>query len=115
MDVIIPKNSKIPCKKTINYRTIKDNQKKIVLKIYQGEREFSKNNIYLGKCVLNNIPPKPKGDILIQVTFSIDINGVLNVIAIEKSGGNENSINFNMIYDGLNDEKIEELIKKIIK
>ena len=112
MDVILPKNTKIPCKKTINYRTIKDNQKKIVLKIYQGEREYSKNNFYLGKCVLYNIPPKPKGDILIQVTFSIDINGVLNVLAIEKSGGNESSINLDMIYDGLNEEKIEELIKK---
>ena len=112
MDVIIPKNTTIPCKKTINYRTVKDNQKKIVLKIYQGEREFSKNNIYLGKCVLNNIPPKPKGNILIQVTFSIDINGVLNVLAIEKSGGIEKTIVLNMIYNGLNEEKIEELNKK---
>ena len=112
MDVIIPKNTKIPCKKTINYRTIKDNQKKIVLKIYQGEREYSKNNFYLGKCVLYNIPPKPKGDILIHVTFSIDINGVLNVLAIEKSGGIENTINLNMIYNGIKEETIEELNNK---
>ena len=112
MDVIIPKNTAIPCEKTINYRTIKDNQKKIVLKIYQGEREYSKNNTYLGKCVLNNIPPKPKGDILINVTFSIDINGILNIFAIEKSGGIENTISLNMNYNGLIDEKIEELIKK---
>ena len=112
MDVIIPKHTVIPCEKTINYRTIKDNQKKIVLKIYQGEREYSKNNTYLGKCVLNNITPKPKGEILINVTFSIDINGILNIFAIEKSGGIENTISLNMNYNGLNDEKIEELIKK---
>ena len=112
MDVIIPKNTKIPCEKTINYRTIKDNQKKIVLKVYQGEREYSKNNAYLGKCVLNNIPPKPKGDIVINVTFSIDINGVLNIVAIEKSGGIKNTINLNMVYNGLNKEKIEEFVIK---
>ena len=112
MDVIIPKNTAIPCEKTINYRTIKDNQKKIVLKIYQGEREYSKNNTYLGKCVLNNIPPKPKGDIVINVTFSIDINGVLNIVAIEKSGGIKNTINLNMIYNGLNKDKIEEFVIK---
>ena len=111
MDVIIPKNSKIPCKKTINYRTIKDNQKKIILKIYQGERKYSKSNIYLGNCVLNNIPPKPKGSILINVTFSIDVNGVLKVSAIENSGGIENEINIDMIYNGLNKEKIDELIE----
>jgi len=112
MDVIIPKNSKIPCKKTINYRTIKDNQKKIILKIYQGERKYSKSNIYLGNCVLNNIPPKPKGSILINVTFSIDVNGVLKVSAIENSGGIENEIKIDMIYNGLNKEKIEELVEK---
>ena len=111
MDVIIPKNSKIPCKKTINYRTIKDNQKKIILKIYQGERKYSKSNIYLGNCVLNNIPPKPKGSILINVTFSIDVNGVLKVSAKENSGGIENEINIDMIYNGLNKEKIDELIE----
>ncbi len=105
MDVIIPKNTAIPCEKTINYRTIKDNQKKIVLKIYQGEREYSKYNTYLGKCVLNNIPPKPKGDILINVTFSININGMLDITATEKSGGIENTISLNMNYNELNDEK----------
>ena len=112
MDVIIPKNTKIPCEKTINYRTIKDNQKKIVLKVYQGEREYSKNNAYLGKFVLNNIPSKIKGDIVINVTFSIDINGVLNIVAIEKSGGIKNTINLNMVYNGLNKEKIEEFVIK---
>ena len=112
MDVIIRRNTPIPCEKTINYRTIKDNQKKIVLKIYQGEREYSKNNTYLGKCVLNNITPKPKGEILINVTFSIDINGILHIFAVEKSGGIENTISLNMNYNGLNDDKIEELLQK---
>ena len=61
---------------------------------------------------LYNIPPKPKGDIIIHVTFSIDINGVLNIVAIEKSGGIKNTINLNMVYNGLNKEKIEEFVIK---
>ena len=111
MDVLIEKNTTIPCEKDAKYRTVRDNQQTIKVKVYQGERKLAKGNKFLGECLISNIPPKPKGSVIITVNFSLDINGSLNVTAIEQSGGQSSKLNISMNKE-LNPEIIEELIKR---
>ena len=81
------------------------------MKVYQGERKLAKGNKFLGECLISNIPPKPKGSVIITVNFSLDINGSLNVTAMEQSGGQSTKLNISMNKE-LNPEIIEELIKR---
>ena len=92
MDILIPRNTKIPCKNESKYKTSVDYQKMIKLKMYQGERKLAKENKYLGQCIISNIPPKPKGSVLITVTFKIDENGSLIMSAIENSKGTKSNL-----------------------
>ena len=85
MDIIIPRNTTIPCERTRKYKTSKDYQSKIILKVYQGERIFTKDNSFLGNLIIR-IPPRKKGEVKIDVTFEIDINGLLNIYAKDNEG-----------------------------
>ena len=114
MDVLIKRNTTIPCEKTEKYMTVKDNQHKITVKVYQGERELAKGNKFLGKCEITNIPPKPKGKVQVNVTFSLDINGSLAVNATETSGGQTSDLIIKMD-NALSEEVIEELIQRAKK
>ena len=110
MDIIFPRNTTIPFKNVKNYKTIKDNQELIILKLYQGERKLAKENKFLGKLQIN-IPPKPRGKVRIEVTFALDINGVLKVSAKDIAGGETTNLDIKM--DNVMDETtIKELIKK---
>ena len=111
MDVLIKKNTTIPCVKEEKYRTVKDNQKNIKVKVYQGERVLAKGNKFLGECNISNIPPKPKGQVIVTVNFSIDINGSLVVTAKENSGGQESDLKIAMD-KSLTPDVIEELIQR---
>ena len=111
MDVLIKKNSTIPCENTQKYKTTKDNQNKISVKVYQGERLLAKENKFLGKCDITNIPPKPKGQVVVEVTFVLDINGTLSVTAKEKSGGKTSDLTIKMDSE-MGEDIIEELEKK---
>ena len=108
MDFIIPRNTRIPCSTTINYLTVKDNQTKISFSIYQGESENCQDNIYIGKFQFEKITPQLKGKNIIEITFSIDINGILQISAKEKGKDNRIEAEYNV----LNNEKIEELKNK---
>ena len=114
MDVIIKRNTTIPCEKTEKYRTVKDNQRKIAVKVYQGERILAKENKFLGKCEITNIPPKPKGKVEVHVTFSLDLNGSLTVKATETSGGQTSDLIIKMD-NALSEDMIEELIQRAKK
>ena len=111
MDVLIKRNTTIPCEKTEKYMTVKDNQHKITVKVYQGERELAKGNKFLGKCEITNIPPKPKGKVQVNVTFSLDINGSLSVNATETSGGQTSELTIKMD-NALSEEEIKELVQR---
>ena len=106
MDVIIKRNTTIPCEKTEKYMTVKDNQHKIAVKVYQGERELAKGNEFLGKCEITNIPPKPKGKVIVNVSFSLDLNGSLAVNATETSGGQTSALTIKMD-NALSEKEIE--------
>ena len=109
MDVLIEKNTTIPCEKEAKYKTVKDNQQTIKVKVYQGERKLAKGNKFLGECLISNIPPKPKGSVIIIVNFSLDINGSLIVTARERSGGQSSKLNIKMNKE-LSQDIIDELI-----
>ena len=111
MDILIPRNTTIPCEKIEKYQNAKDNQTKLGVKVYQGERKLAKENKFLDKLQIVNIPPKPRGKVIIEVTFSLDINGVLKVSAKETSGGQTSNLDIKM--DNVMDEQtIEEIIQR---
>ena len=108
MDFLIKRNTTIPCEKTEKYMTVKDNQYKMAVKVYQGERELAKENKFLGKCEITNIPPKPKGKVEVHVTFSLDLNGSLKVKASETSGGQTSDLIIQMD-NALSEDVMKEL------
>ena len=97
MEVVVQKNSTIPCKKTINFPTYEDNQKEIVIKLYEGENKFVKDNNLIGSIKLEDLPPKPKGQIDIEITLGIDALFIINLDVLEKTSGKKNKmcINYN--------------------
>jgi molecular chaperone DnaK len=92
MTVLIPRNTTIPTSKTEVFSTASDNQNSVTINVLQGEREFAKDNRLLGRFDLSDIPPAPRGVPQIEVTFNIDVNGILNVQAKDKGTGKENKI-----------------------
>lgn len=89
MEVIIPRNTAIPTKKTANFVTEADNQDSVDVMIYEGERPMIKDNHKLGKFLLSGIPPKPAGEAELDVTFEIDSNGILTVEARSLDSGSK--------------------------
>lgn len=89
---IIERNTTIPTSKSQVYSTAADNQPQVEIHVLQGEREFAQDNKSLGQFVLDGIAPAPRGVPQIEVTFSLDANGILNVTAKDKGTGKENSV-----------------------
>jgi len=92
MTKIIPRNTTIPTRKSEVFSTAVDGQTNVEIHVLQGEREMSSNNKSLGTFRLDGIPPAPRGVPQIEVTFDIDANGILNVMAKDKGTGKEQSI-----------------------
>jgi L1 cell adhesion molecule like protein len=112
MDVIIERNTSIPAKYTKIYTTRKTNQTVVPFAVYQGERKLVKDNFLLGVFKLSGIPPAPAGVPKFDVTFDINANGILNVTAVDKSGGIKNNINIAIDNGRLNDQEIDRLVKE---
>ena len=92
MSIIISKGTKIPVTKTEIYQTSFDNQDTMTMGVYEGENYYVKDNHFLGKFSLVDIPKKKAGEVKEKVTFSIDENGILTVTAVETSQGINNSL-----------------------
>ena len=92
MTTMIERNTTIPTRRSETFSTAADNQPAVEVHVTQGEREFAKDNITLGRFHLMGIPPSPRGIPQIEVTFDIDANGIVNVSAKDLGTGTEQSI-----------------------
>lgn len=114
MDVLIPRNSKIPIKSSRQYTTSKDGQSGLEINVFQGERDLVSNNRHLGSFTLSGIPAMPAGIPKIEVSFFLDANGLLQVQAKELRTGVEQNIHIKPRY-GLTEEDIQHMLSNSIK
>ncbi len=113
MDVLIPRNSKIPTKASRQYTTQKDAQTGMNIAVYQGERDLVKDNRKLAEFVLKGIPAMPAGLAKVEISFLINADGILVVNAKELRSGIEQSIEVKPQY-GLTDEEVEKMLLESI-
>lgn len=113
MDVLIPRNSKIPTKASRQYTTQKDGQSGMRISIYQGERDLVKDNRKLGEFNLSGIPAMPAGLPKVEVSFLINADGILKVSAKELRSGVEQTIDIQPKY-GLTDADVERMLLESI-
>jgi molecular chaperone DnaK len=108
---MIPRNTTIPTKKTETFSTAADNQTEVEVHVLQGERPMAAQNRTLGKFKLGGIMPAPRGVPQIEVTFDIDANGILNVLAKDNATGKDTRITITSS-SGLSKEEVEKMAKE---
>jgi molecular chaperone DnaK len=106
---IIERNATIPTKNSLIFTTVADNQSKVQVHVLQGEREFARENKSLGKFDLVGIPPAPRGVPQVEVTFSIDSNGIVSVTARDQATGQSTGVQINPA-GGLSKDEIDRII-----
>ncbi len=112
MTALIKRNTTVPTRKTQTFSTYADNQPACDIKIYEGERQFTRDCNLLGQFRLEGLPPMPRGVPQIEITYDVDANGILNVSAVEKSTGKTNKITITNDKSRLTKEQIEKMIQE---
>ncbi|HQE21626.1 MAG TPA: molecular chaperone DnaK [Thermosynergistes sp.] len=107
---IIDRNTAIPVSKSQVFTTAADNQTQVEIHVLQGERPMAADNVTLGRFVLDGIPPAPRGVPQIEVTFNIDVNGILNVTAKDKATGRSQHVTIHS--SRLSEAEIERMRKE---
>ncbi len=107
---MIERNTTIPTSKSQVYSTFADNQPSVEIHVLQGERQMANGNKTLGRFMLGEIPPAPRGVPQIEVTFDIDANGIVNVSATDKGTNKSQKITITSS-SGLSDAEVEQMMK----
>lgn len=111
MTKLIERNTTIPTRKSQVFSTAEDNQTAVDIRIFQGEREFAKDNKILGQFRLDGIPAAPRGVPQVEVSFDIDANGIVHVSAKDKASGKEQKVTITSS-SGLNKDEIERMVRE---
>ncbi len=107
---LIDRNTTIPTRKSETFSTAADSQTSVEIKVYQGERSMARDNRMLGVFQLVGIPPAPRGIPQVEVTFDIDANGILNVVAKDRATNNEQKITITSS-SGLSKDEVEKMAR----
>jgi len=105
---LIERNTTIPANKSQVFSTAADNQTSVEIHIVQGERPMASDNKSLGRFILDGVPPAPRGMPQVEVSFDVDVNGILNVTAKDKASGKANSIKIEAS-SGLKEDEIKKM------
>jgi molecular chaperone DnaK len=115
MTIVVSKHTPLPVTRTMRFTNSQDFQKTITINVFQGERRYVKDNTYLGSFVLSNLEiTQRKGQMFIDVTFSIDQNGIIQVFAKDIKTGVSNNIVISKTFEQ-KDQDIEEIVQDFNK
>jgi len=111
MSVLIPANTTIPARESKIFATTEDNQTFVAIEVYQGGSEVATQNRRLGRFILGDLPQAPRGQVRVEVSFTLDADGILEVTAVERSTGREASVTIEAA-SGLSADELAQLQKR---
>ncbi|KAL7536072.1 hypothetical protein ACHAXR_006904 [Thalassiosira sp. AJA248-18] len=112
MAVLIKRGTTIPTESSMDFHTVEDNQTRMTIDVYEGERSQSKNNHLLGLFDMIDLPPAPRGQIGVRITFKVDTNGMLEVTAQNLATKSTKSITITAEDGRLSEEEMDAMIKE---